>query len=117
MPACGGAYASRLVSDAGGGSRDQIKCESLGDLERFSRSHHCDVTEALGLDLRHPPSDSALFCFLLQVDVAALYADIRDWTIAQIPFGAVDLEQLVCGGKTIRGSVESTSNVTSEFIA
>ena len=36
------------------------KCESLRDLERFSRRHHGVLTKALGLGLRHPPSDS---CF------------------------------------------------------
>jgi hypothetical protein len=32
------------------------------------------------------------------VDVAALCAAIRDWTIAQIPGGAAVLDQLVCDG-------------------
>jgi hypothetical protein len=32
--------------------------------------------------------------------VAALCAAIRDWTIAQIPGGAADLDQLICDGKT-----------------
>ena len=43
-------------------------------------------------------------------------AAIRDWTIAQIPSGAVDLDQLVCDGKTLRGSIEPTAGGGSALI-
>ncbi len=81
-------------------------CQSLRDLERFARRHHGALTKSLGLELRRPPSDSAFRYFFLQVDVEALCAAIRDWTIAQIPGGAMDFDQLVCDGKTLRGSIE-----------
>jgi len=93
------------------------KCESLRDLERFARRHHAVLNETLGLELKRPPSDSAFRYFFLQVDVAAVCAAIRDWTIAQIPGGAADLDQLVCDGKTLRGSIEPTSGGGSAFIA
>ncbi len=93
------------------------RCQSLRDLERFARRHHVVLTEALGLDLRRPPSDSSFRYFFLQVDVAELCAAIRDLTIAQIPGGAADLDQLVCDGKTLRGSIEPTSGGGSAFIA
>jgi len=93
------------------------KCESLRDLERFARRHHGVLTTALGLELRRPPSDSAFRYFFLQVDVAALCAAIRDWTIAQISCGAADLDQLVCDGKTLRGSIKPTAGGGSAFIA
>ena len=32
-------------------------CQSLRDLERFAIRHHTVLTEALGLELRRPPSD------------------------------------------------------------
>ncbi len=32
-------------------------CQSLRDLERFAIRHHAALTEALGLELRRPPSD------------------------------------------------------------
>ena len=92
-------------------------CQSLRDLERFSRRRHGVLTKSLGLELQRPPSDSAFRYFFLQVDVEALCAAIRDWTIAQIPGGAVDLDQLVCDGKTLRGSIESTAGGGSAFIA
>jgi len=92
-------------------------CQSLRDLERFAIPHHSVLTEALGIELRRPPSDSSFRYFFQQVDVAALCAAIRDWTIAKIPGGAADLDQLVCDGKTLRGSIEPTSGGGSAFIA
>ena len=73
-------------------------CQSLRDLERFVIRHHDVLTEALGVELRRPPSDSSFRYFFQQVDVATLCAAISDWTIVQIPRGAVDLDQLVCDG-------------------
>ncbi len=93
------------------------KCESLRDLERFARRHHAVLTGALGIELKRPPSDSAFRYFFLQVDVTAVCAAIRDWTIAQIPGGAMVLDQLVCDGKTLRGSIVPTSGGGSAFIA
>ncbi|MFO8237273.1 MAG: hypothetical protein R6U00_03270 [Prochlorococcaceae cyanobacterium] len=75
------------------------------------------MTEGLGLELRRPPSDSSFRYSFLQVDVVALCAAIRDWTIAQITSGTVDLEQLVCDGKTLRGSIEPTPGGGSAFMA
>jgi hypothetical protein len=92
-------------------------CESLRDLERFARRHHSVLGKQLGLELRRPPSDSAFRYFFLQVDVASLCASIRDWTIAQIPGGATELDQLICDGKTLRGSIEPTAGGGSAFIA
>ena len=60
------------------------------------------LVAVLGLELRRPPSDSSFRYFFLQVDAGALCTAIRDWTIAQIPGGATDLDQLVCDGKTLR---------------
>jgi hypothetical protein len=49
--------------------------------------------------------------------VAALRAKIRDWMIAQVPSGTTDLGQLVCDGKTLRGSIEPTADKGSAYIA
>jgi hypothetical protein len=93
------------------------RCQSMRDLERFAIRHHGVLTEALGIELRRPPSDSAFRYFFRLVDVAALCAAIRDWTIAQIPGGAADLDQLVYNGKMLRGSIEPTAGGGSAFIA
>jgi hypothetical protein len=91
------------------------RCQSLRDLERFAIRHHTALTTALEIELTRPPSDSAFRYFFQQVDVAALCAAIRDWTIAQIPGGAGDLDQLVCDGKTMRGSIEPISSGGSAY--
>jgi len=101
------------------------RCQSLRDLEHFAIRHHGVLTGALGLELRRPPSVSAFRYFFQQVDVAALCAAIRDWTLAQIPGGTVDLDHLVCVApgfreavrKTLRGSIEPTAVGGSAFIA
>jgi hypothetical protein len=91
-------------------------CESLRNLERFARRHHAVHGKSLGIELRRPPSDSAFRYFFLQVDVVALGTAIRDWTVAQMPGGATDLEQLVCDGKTLRGLIKPTVGGGSAFI-
>ena len=91
--------------------------QSFRDLERFAIRHHDLLTEALGIGLMRPPSDFSFCYFFHQVDVAALCAVIRDWTIAQIPGGSADLDQLVCDRKTLRGSIEPTAGGGSTFIA
>ncbi len=93
------------------------KCESQRDLERFARRHHGILTEALRIELMRPPSDCAFRYFILQMNVAAICSAIRNWTIAQIPGGSSDLDQLVCGGKTLRGSIEPTSGGGLAFLA
>ena len=91
-------------------------CQSLRDLERFVLRHHVVLTEALDLELRRPSLDSSFRYFFHQVDVAALCAAIHDWTIAQIRGGAADLDELVCDGKALRGSMEPTAAGGSAFI-
>ena len=93
------------------------RCQSLRDLERVAIRHQGVLSEALGLELRRPPSGCTVCSFVRQVDVAALRAAIRDWTIAQICSYAADLDQLVCNGKTLRGSIEPTAGGGSTFIA
>lgn len=79
-------------------------------------NQHTVLTETLRLELRRPLSDSTFRHFFLHVDVVALCAANRDWTIAQIPDCEADLDQLICDGKTIRGSIEPTATGGSELI-
>ena len=58
--------------------------------------------------LRHAglrPGSRYLF---LQVDVAEICRQLQLWMLAQIPDGAMGLDQLVCDGKTLRGSIVAT---------
>ena len=98
-------------------STSPAAARACGIRNDFSIRHHSVLTAALGIELRRPPSDSAFRYFFQHVDVAALCTAIRDWTIAQIPGGAADLEQLICDGKTLRGSFEPTAGGGSAFIA
>jgi hypothetical protein len=92
-------------------------CQSLRDLERFAIRHHAALIQALGLELRRPPTDSTFRYLFLQVDVAEICRQMKAWMLAQIPDGAGALDQLVCDGKTLRGSIESTAGGGSAFIA
>ena len=82
----------------------------------FAIRHHTALTSTLEIELRRPPSDSAFRYFFQQVDVTALCAAIRDWTIAQIPGGAEELDQLVCDGKTLRESIEPACQAAGDEI-
>lgn len=92
-------------------------CQSLRDLERFAIRHHAALNQALGLELRRPPTDSTFRYLFLQVDVAEICRQMKAWMLAQIPDGTGGLDQLVCDGKTLRGSIESTAGGGSAFIA
>ena len=91
------------------------RCQSLRDLERFAIRHHSVLSEALGIELRRRLFDSPFPYFFRQVDVAAICAEIRDWTIAQIPGGAADSDQLLGDGKTLSGSIGSTADGGSAY--
>lgn len=79
--------------------------------------HPSAMTEALWLELRRPPADSTFRDLFLQVNVAALCAAIRNWTFSQIPGSTRELDQLVCDGITLRGSIEPTTGGGSAFTA
>ena len=106
---------SGLVSAAGRGAGNPEWLPELAGSGAIR--HHAVLTESLGIKLRRPPSDTSLRHFFHQEDVAALCAAIRDWTIVQIPGGAADLDQLVCDGKPLRGSIEPSAAGGSTFIA
>jgi len=93
--------------------------EYLSELAGFAALYDpppCRATESLGVKLSRPPSDSSFRYFSYQVDVPALCVTICDWTIDQIPGGVANLDQLICDGKALRGSIEPTSGGDS-FIA
>ena len=54
----------------------------MRNLERLAIRRHAVLTEALGVELRRPPSEFSLRFFFHQVDVSALWNAIRDFTIA-----------------------------------
>jgi len=83
-------------------------CQSLRDLERFALRHHAALNQALGLELKRPPTDSTFRDLFLQVDVAEICRQLQVWMLAQSTDGATGLDQLVWDGKTSRGSIVAT---------
>jgi hypothetical protein len=61
-----------------------------------------------GLELKRPPTDSTFRYLFLQVDVAEICRQLQVWMLAQITDSATGLDQLVCDGKTLRGSIVAT---------
>lgn len=87
-------------------------CRSARDLERFARRHRQAFRQALGLELCSAPCDSTFLYLFERVDLDGLFALLREWMLAQIADQNRDLDQLICDGKTLRGSA-SQSDGTS----
>jgi hypothetical protein len=84
-------------------------CLSLRDLKWFAMRRHPALISPLGMELRRPPSpsDSAFRYSFQPVDVKDLCATIRKWTVRSDPWWHRRyVDQLVCKGKTKRGSIE-----------
>ena len=84
------------------------RCQSLRDLERFVLRYHAALNQAMGLELKRPPTDSTFRDLFLQVDVAEICGQLQVWMLAQITNGASGLDQLVGDVKTLRGSIVAT---------
>jgi hypothetical protein len=92
-------------------------CRSSRDLEAFARRHRQVLNQALDLDFKRWPSD-ATFLYLFNKAQLQTFGDVfQAWMISQIPGGAEGLEQLVCDGKTLRGSAVETEDGSHRFVA
>ena len=92
-------------------------CRSSRDLEAFARRHRQALNQALGLDFKRWPSD-ATFLYLFNKAHLQTFGDVfQTWMISQIPGWAEGLEQLVCDGKTLRGSGVETEDGSHRFVA
>ena len=92
-------------------------CQSLRDLERFALRHHAALNQALGHELERPPTNFTFRYLFLQVGVAEICRQLQVWMLAKIPDGATGLVQLVCDGKTLRGSIVATDGGGRGFIS
>jgi hypothetical protein len=79
-------------------------CRSARDLERFAKRHHQAFGEALGLELPKAPCDSTFLYLFERVELEQLFGLLRQWMLAQIADQDKDFDQLICDGKTLRGS-------------
>lgn len=79
-------------------------CRSARDLERFAKRHHQAFGSALDLELPNAPCDSTFLYLFERVELEQLFGLLREWMIAQITDQDKDFDQLICDGKTLRGS-------------
>ncbi len=92
-------------------------CRSSRDLEAFASRHREALNEALGLDFKRWPSD-ATFLYLFNKALLQEFGEVLlAWMLSQIPGGTDGLEQLVCDGKSLRGSAIQTDEGSYRVVA
>jgi len=79
-------------------------CRSARDLERFAKRHLQAFGAALDLELPRAPCDSTFLYLFERVEIEQLFSLLREWMLAQIADQNKDFDQLICDGKTLRGS-------------
>ena len=79
-------------------------CRSARDLERFAKRHHQTFGAALDLELPKAPCDSTFLYLFERVEIEELFGLLREWMQAQISGQNKDFDQLICDGKTLKGS-------------
>jgi hypothetical protein len=85
-------------------------CRSSRDLEAFARRHREALNQALGLNFKRWPSDATFLYLFNKAHLQEFGQALQAWMISQIPGGAMGLDQLVCDGKTLRGSAIETED-------
>ena len=79
-------------------------CRSSRDLEAFAKRHRKALKQALGLDFKRWPSDATFLYLFNKAHLQQFGEVLQAWMISQIPGGTIDINKLVCDGKTLRGS-------------
>jgi hypothetical protein len=98
-------------------------CRSSRDLEAFARRHREALNQALDLDFKRCPSDAtSLYLFSKAHLQGYCFAEaggygqvLQAWMVSQIPDGAEGLDQLVCDGKTLRGSAVAAEDGSHRY--
>ena len=91
-------------------------CRSSRDLEAFARRHREVLNEALGLDFKRCPSDATFLYLFNKAHLQDFGQLLQAWMVSKIPGGADGLDQLVCDGKTLRGSAIETEEGNHRFV-
>jgi hypothetical protein len=92
-------------------------CRSSRDLEVFSKRHREALNQVLGLEFKRWPSDATFLYLFNKAHLQEFGQVLQAWMISQIPGGAEALDQLVCDGKTLRGSAVETEDGSHRFVA
>jgi hypothetical protein len=91
-------------------------CRSSRDLEAFAKRHREALNQALGLNFKRWPSDATFLYLFNKAHLQEFGEVLQAWMISQIPGGAEGLDQLVCDGKTLRGSAIETEDGNHRFV-
>jgi len=90
---------------------------SSRDLEAFAKRHHEVLNQALGLNLKRWPTDATFLYLFNKAHLHRFGEVLQAWMISQIRDGAAGLDQLVCDGKTLKGSAIETEDGNHRFVA
>ena len=88
-------------------------CRSSRDLEAFAKRHREALNQALGLNFKRWPTDATFLYLFNKAHLEQFGEVLQAWMISQIPGWATTLDQVVCDGKALRGSIEPTSSCGS----
>jgi hypothetical protein len=92
-------------------------CRSSRDLEAFARRHREALNQALGLNFKRWPSDATFLYLFNKAHLQEFGQVLQAWMISQIAGGPEGLDQLVCDGKTLRGSAVAAEDGSHRFVA
>ena len=92
-------------------------CRSSRDLEAFAKRHREALNQALGVDFKRWPSDATFLYLFNKAHLQEFGEVLQAWMISQIPGGTEGLDQLVCDGKTLRGSAVEAEDGSHRFVA
>jgi hypothetical protein len=92
-------------------------CRSSRDLEAFAKRHREALNQALGLNFKRWPTDATFLYLFNKAHLEQFGEVLQDWMVSQIPGGATALDQLVCDGKTLKGSAIETADGNHRFVA
>ena len=87
------------------------------DLEAFARSAREALNQALDLDFKRWPSDATFLYLFNKAHLQEFGQVLQAWMVSQIPDGPEALDQLVCDGKTFRGSAVAAEGGSHRFVA
>jgi hypothetical protein len=92
-------------------------CSSSRDLEAFAKRQREALNQALGLNFKRWPSDATFLYLFNKAHLLEFGHVLKAWMISQIPGRVEGLDQLICDGKTLRGTAIETEDCNHLFVA
>jgi len=91
-------------------------CNSSRDLEAFARRHREALDQELGLNFKRWPTDATFLYLFNKPHLEQFGEALLTWMISQFKGGATTWDQLVCDGKTLKGSAIETADGNHRFV-